>query len=419
MAGVRHAADEEHPSASRAARRRFSPFVVLCLVGFLGRLSYEMARSPLSPLYAKQLGAPTQVIGLIVAAVTVTGIIVKLPSGTLADVLGFRRLMVAGSTVKATAPFLYLVVRTWPQLLLLRFYHGFATALYAPAASALVAKTYPAERAHRLGIYSAAENAGVVLGPVVGAAVLAAASFSVAFTVSGVIGVLAFLVVLRIPRDAPAPARAAGGADAPRLTVRQLLRTLRTGVVQIVRDPVIRLTSMVEGTLYMGVGTLQAYLPLYAVSVHISVAAIGLLFGGQGIASILVRPRMGTLSDRIGRLPIITAGVLLCSVVLIVIPHSASFPLLFGLSVLFGLGTGMVTPSTTALIGDRVQQGNFGAAMGVFGSLWDTGHASGPIVSGFLIAAFGFRTSFLLIAAVIALALITFVVGVRHLGVAA
>jgi MFS family permease len=148
-----------------APSQRFSPFVALCGVGFLGRLSYEMARTPLTPLYAKHLGAPTALIGLIVAAVTITGIVVKLPSGALSDLFGFRRLMMAGALVKATGPFLYLAALSWPALLVVRFYHGLATALYAPPASALVAKVYPAERGQRLGLYNAAENAGVVLGP--------------------------------------------------------------------------------------------------------------------------------------------------------------------------------------------------------------------------------------------------------------
>lgn len=87
---------------------------------------------------------------------TITGIVVKLPSGALSDVLGFRRLMMAGAMVKATGPFLYLLVGSWPILLLVRLYHGLATALYAPAASALVARAYPAERGRRLGIYGSA-----------------------------------------------------------------------------------------------------------------------------------------------------------------------------------------------------------------------------------------------------------------------
>ncbi len=119
------------------------------------------------------LGAPAQVIGLLVAAVTITGIFVKFPAGSLVDLFGFRRLILAGLWVKASAPSLYLIVSSWPQLLVWRFYHGLSTALYAPAASAQVAKAYPKLRGSRLGTYSAAENAGVVLGPVLGAAVLA------------------------------------------------------------------------------------------------------------------------------------------------------------------------------------------------------------------------------------------------------
>jgi DHA1 family multidrug resistance protein-like MFS transporter len=149
-----------------------SPCVLLCGVGFLGRLSYEMARTPLTPLYAQHLGAPVQLIGLIVAAVTITGIVVKLLAGALSDLFGFRRLMMAGALVKASGPFLYLLALSWPVLLAVRFYHGLATALYAPPASALVAKVYPNERGQRLGLYNAAENAGVVLGPVLGGAVL-------------------------------------------------------------------------------------------------------------------------------------------------------------------------------------------------------------------------------------------------------
>lgn len=125
-------------------------FVLLCGAGFLGRLSYEMVRSPLTSLYAKHLGAPVQVIGLLVAAVTITGIFVKFPAGGLADIFGFRRLMLAGLWVKASAPFLYLATGNWLQLLGVRFYHGFSTALYAPAASVLVAKAYPKQRGSRL-----------------------------------------------------------------------------------------------------------------------------------------------------------------------------------------------------------------------------------------------------------------------------
>lgn len=52
-----------------------------------------------------------------------------MPSGALSDLLGFRRLMIAGVVVKASGPFLSLVVVAWSQLLVVRLYHGLATAL--------------------------------------------------------------------------------------------------------------------------------------------------------------------------------------------------------------------------------------------------------------------------------------------------
>lgn len=384
---------------------RISAFVLLCGVGFLGRLSYEMVRTPITSLFAKHLGAPTSVIGLLVAAVTITGIFVKLPSGSLADLFGFRRLMLAGLLVKASAPFLYLLVRSWPQLLAVRFYHGFSTALYAPAASAEVATFYPKERGQRLGTYSAAENAGVVLGPVLGAAVLSWADFSVAFIVSGIIGILALLAILPFPRDAP-PAKT-------KQSMRETIQALLAGVRQIASDRSIRLVSLMEATLYAGVGTLQAYLPLYALSVHVSVGQIGLIFGGQGLASIVSRPLMGGAADRLGRRPFIVAGVALCAAVVVAITFVSGFWLLFGLSAAFGLGTGMVTPSTTAMIGDLTKRGEFGAAMGVFGSLWDIGHATGPLVAGVLIAWLGYHSAFIILAAAIVTALTIFVLGSR------
>lgn len=132
------------------------------------------------------------------------------------------------------------------------------------SSSAQVAKFYPSERGKRLGIYGAAENAGVVLGPVLGASVLAWSSFSVAFVVSGIIGILALLAVMPLPKDDP--------PKAARKSVGEITKGLVAGVRQIIGDPAIRLVSLMEATLYTGVGTLQAYLPLYALTRHISVA---------------------------------------------------------------------------------------------------------------------------------------------------
>lgn len=384
-------------------------FVTLCAVGFLGRLSYEMARSPLSPLLAQKLGAPPVIIGLIVASVTITGIFVKLPSGALSDVFGFRTLMLIGGVVKMVGPFLYLPVTAFLELIPIRLFHGLATATYAPAAAAWVAAIDPKNRARRLGIYSAAENIGVLLGPTLGGLVLyyTLNNFSLAFVISGVIGTLAFLGILSLPDDRVERA-------APKTENREVLRRLRAGVQEIIHTRPIILTSFVESAMFLGVGTIQAFLPLYVISVHQTTLGIAIIFAAQGAASLVSRPTMGELSDRVGRKPVILIGLVSCTVGLAVLPHLDSLLALAVLSALFGFGWGSVTPSTSALIADLCKEQQLGSAIGVFGSIWDVGHATGPILAGVLVGIVGYAGAFGAVALLILAGAAVFAAAVRE-----
>ncbi|HJY79890.1 MAG TPA: MFS transporter, partial [Candidatus Binatia bacterium] len=65
-----------------------------------------------------------------------------------------------------------------------------------------------------------------------------------------------------------------------------------------------------------------------------------------------------------------------------------------------------------ALIADLASARNLGAAMGVFGTIWDIGEAAGPIVAGFLIGRMGYAATFDVLAAattVVTVGLMTFV----------
>jgi MFS family permease len=114
------------------------------------------------------------------------------------------------------------------------------------------------------------------------------------------------------------------------------------------------------------------------------------------------KPLSGRLSDRLGRKPMILAGLLVCAATLPAIPTLASLWLLFPVSALLGLGVAIVTPSTTALVADLVKADRMGSAMGVFGTIWDSGEAGGPILAGLLIGSLGYTPAFALIALLMA-----------------
>src|SRR5918999_6396881 len=93
----------------------------LCIAGFAAYCSYAICRTPLLPLFARDLGAGPSLVGFVMGASTLTGIVLKLPAGAWSDLFGRRRLLITGALIFATLPFTYLAVSTLAWLVVLRF----------------------------------------------------------------------------------------------------------------------------------------------------------------------------------------------------------------------------------------------------------------------------------------------------------
>jgi MFS family permease len=86
-----------------------------------------------------------------------------------------------------------------------------------------------------------------------------------------------------------------------------------------------------------------------------------------------------------------------------------SFYLLGVAALVFGLGEALVTSSSAALIVDVCKEKHFGAAMGTFGTIFDIGHAAGPILAGILIARLDYLQAFWIMAAMLLAAIPVFI----------
>jgi MFS family permease len=393
-----------------------SPFTSLCAVGFFARLSYALARSPVLPLFALSLGAGPEAIGLAVGISTVTGIFFKLPAGALSDVIGRRRTMFVGLLFFAFMPFAYLGVQSYVPLVVVRFLHGMATAIYGPVSMAVVADVAGAKKGEMLSWFSSVTIIGNLLGAPLGGLILhrtpgavapALADFHLAYLASGITGVVALLVFLRLLKDGPDRTEGGGLAEAS--------RRFWTGICEVGSDRRVVVTSIMEGMANMAVGALEAFLPIYAVKVAgLNELQAGLLWAGQVVTTILAKPLMGRTSDRYGRRTLIAGGLVMGAVAFALIPLFRGFwPLLLAASC-FGLGEALVTSSGAALVADLCKARHFGTAMGTFGTIFDVGHASGPILAGVLLARFDYSTSFLVLASLLVLAIPLFLAYVKE-----
>lgn len=367
-------------------------FVLIALVGGFAIFSSTLSKTPVLPLFAEALHATPAEIGWIVMASTIPGVLVSYPAGVLSDRLGRRRLLVASLAVFATAPFLYLLIDAAWQLMAVRFYHGFATALFGTVASAAIAERYVADRAARLSAYSSVTVVGRSIAPFLGGALISLASFDAVYIACAISGVIAFAAGLLL-RD---------GRDTH--TARRELPGFRSSLAGMLKERGILLVSLIEAAQYLVFGAIEAFLALYASSLGIPAWQIGVILGVQLVSIVFAKPLMGRLSDRIGRTAVIAPGLLVGAASVALLILAKGFIGLALLSLAFGIGFATVTSSTAALVADFTQDGRFGASMGVLRTVMDVGQSIGPVLTGFIIAHLGYASAFGVLAGILVLA---------------
>jgi DHA1 family multidrug resistance protein-like MFS transporter len=367
---------------------KLSPFMLLCIMGGLAIFSSTMAKNPALPLFIRSMGVPVSTVGFIAAASTVVGIIVSLPAGILSDIIGRRRVILMAAIVFATAPFLYLLIASPWQLVLVRIYHGLATAILGPVAMAAVADTFEKGRGERMGWYSSATMVGRFLAPFVGGILIFGQDFRWVYLADGFAGVLALVAAIRLPLAAATSGSAWGAFKQQRSKYGQ-------EIAFVFRHLGILATSVIEAVQYFAYGSIETFLPIY-LNEKLGYPAweIGLLFTVQILAATLTKPIMGRLSDRYGRIPMIVSGLVLGGITTATMLLSSNYLVIIVLIAMFGLGLATVTASTSALVADFSRSQSRGSALGILSSIMDIGHSSGPMVTGVLIGAYSYQLTF-------------------------
>lgn len=355
----------------------------LCATAVLCYGSYAMCRVPLMPLYARELGATPTMIGVVMGASTVVGILVKLPAGAWSDVVGRRPMLVAGALVFAVLPFIYLWVTSLAVLVAVRALHGSASAIFGPVASASLSDAAPAgRRATWLSTYATFQGAGQALGPIAAGYLIAAGSYAYAFLAAGLLAAATPLLVRQLPFDAPPP-----GAPAR--------HRVADAVREVFRHPLILLTSLTQAAQFVQHGALSAFLPLYAHDrLGLAPSALGWLFAVQILTTVLARPVMGIICDRVGRPVLIVSGLIVSSVAVVSVSMAASAAVLTGSIAVYALGVAITSSATSAYITDLSRRARYGTAHGLFGSIYDIGDAAGPLVGGVIVAIAGYEPMF-------------------------
>jgi MFS family permease len=156
----------------------------------------DMMASTGIPLDQLQRGAPI-VSGFLLGYVAMLPLI-----GRMADLRGRVPVLVAALVLFAIGSLVTTLAYDLPSLVVGRFLQGVGGGGLVPATLALVADLYPADRRGvPLGVVSAVQELGSVLGPLYGAVILAVTDWRVIFLLNLVVGLVLAVLVRRVGGD--------------------------------------------------------------------------------------------------------------------------------------------------------------------------------------------------------------------------
>jgi MFS family permease len=194
----------------------------------------------------------------------------------------------------------------------------------------------------------------------------------------------------------PGPNRTLAAAGVERPSTREVF--VRTSL----REPALSACSQAGLVNNLNDGLAWGLLPLLFVRGGLPVAQVGLLAALYPAVWGLGQLLTGPLSDRLGRKPLITAGMLLQALALAGTAMAGSFLPWAASAILLGVGTAMVYPTLLAAVSDVAHPNWRATAVGVY-RLWrDAGFAVGALLAGLVADLAGLEAAVWVVAALTA-----------------
>ena len=355
----------------------------------------------LLPFIARQLELSYTEAGLLVSAVHMSSFGTNLFSGLVVDVTGRRvPILVASLCVGALAMSGFGLAKGVWGLLPLVVLIGCTNNMWHPAAISYISRRFPETRGYALSIHALGANGGDALAPLAIGAVLLWLSWpQAAMTAAVPTLAIALLLFAALPRQSTTARPDGAGASASASEGMSLSAYWR-GLTTMIRDRAVLSLCLVAALRTMTQAGLMAFLPLYLSNeLGAGPLYLGAALAAMQASGVVAAPIAGAWSDRIGRRPIVLAGLSASTVVvasLVMIGNTEVF--VVGISVL-GFVLFAVRPVIHSWMMDLTPPNLGGSATSLmFGSQAILATAA-PIIGGMIADNWGLVSVFYFLAA--------------------
>ena len=349
---------------------------------------------PTAPFHILALGGSTAAAGLFLGFLTYSSAFSAIVTGTLADRLGPRRILIIASIAITGFTLVYAIIPSYQVMLGLVLVHGVFWSGLLTGSAAYMTNILPENRrAEGIAYWGLSTIAAIAVAPSIGFWM-----FHFGWTAlcleTAVLNAIMAIIAWRLP---PQPiAVAAAGQRKGRLVEWRIL--------------------ILSFTLFLysfGYGGITSFTALYADSLGITPK--GIYLTTLAVVILVTRPVAGRLGDRFGYRRVLLPCLVLISIGLSLLLFGASRDWLVASAAIFGAGFGTAYPVFAGYVMRRVGADRRGAAFGAILACFDTGIGTGSTGLGWIIGRWGYQAAFGTAAALAALALPYFLLADRFL----
>lgn len=360
----------------------FGKLVVLMVTAFIDMLGLLMIL-PLLPFYAKSLGANGLIVGLLVSSFSVAQLISAPVWGRFSDRYGRRPALIVGLTASAIAYIVFAYADSLWLLFLSRIVQGAGGGTVSVIQAYVADATKPEDRAKSLGWLSAATNAGVAIGPVIGSWVQKL-SIHTPGLLAAALCLINIVFASRYLTEARKPSGKGLNADGSK-PARKGSKEAVMRVASHPNEPASRLILIYAIAIGAFQGTTSILALFLSYRFGVTADTIGYFFFYIGTLSVVVRGLfLGKAVDKIGEPKLSRWGILLLGGGLIGIAASQNLWMLAIAVGMLPLGTAFTFPCVTAMLSRVVSSAERGLYMGVqqtFGGITRVGF---PVLFGYV-----------------------------------
>jgi MFS family permease len=384
-------------------RENLAQFALLVGVNALvgGMIGQERTVLPLLAVRTFHLTAFTATLTFIAAFGAVKAI-TNFFAGTLSDRVGRKPVLVAGWLVGLPVPLLLIWAPSWSWIVFANVLLGVNQGLtWSTTVIMKIDLVGPERRGFAMGMNEAAGYGAVAItalatGFIAEHAGLRPEPFFLGIAYAG-LGLTLSTLFVRETHGHARHEESSHEAASAEMSTREVF------VLTSFRERALSSCSQAGLVNNLNDGLAWGIFPIYFARAGLSVGRIGVLVALYPAVWGLGQLVTGALSDRVGRKPFITGGMLVQAVAIGWIASSSGFvPWAFG-ALALGIGTAMVYPTLLAAIGDVAHPRWRASAIGIY-RLWrDAGFAVGAILAGVIADTFGIATAIWSVAAVTAL----------------